>query len=253
MGGTPQPADPNQLAQAQSGQNLQNAYNEGLTSNQQNPFGSLNYSVDSSGKMTANQQYSPTEQTLFNLFAGQFQPAAGQSANSALGSFNQATGNTGVPNLVGQANSQANQLTGLATASVEPNLQWQQENLDNQLRNQGLQPGSDAYNRQMQTLYAGQGQAIAGFESQFQPLAFQEAQTASFTDPLQAIGQLAQWGAPYGLNSIGSPSVQMQAPNYAALQQQGYNQQAQNAGGAAGGLGTIASIFAPIALAPVGA
>lgn len=238
------------LGQQQIGQGIQAGQASGNLSNQTSPLGTISYSTNGN-TMNAAQTYSPMEQALFNAFAGGFQPQAMGAANAGMGSFINSTHGTGMPNLSDTAGGLTGQLVGQQTAAVEPQMAWQQQNLDNQLRNQGLMPGSDAYNRAMQTMYAGQGQAITAFQAQDEPIAYQQAMQ-NYMLPLQTSQTEAQMGAPSALQGtwLGAPTSQVAAPNLGQMLQGitgannlQYNAQANQFGSMTNAIGALGGLF----------
>lgn len=253
MSSPPKPASEGALQGDQNQANQAANQISAQSSNYTTPYGGLNYDVNGNN-ITANSTYSPQEQSLFNFMTGQIQPGALQGAGGALQDFENQTGGTGSPNIVGAGNNLAQQYAAQATQAVEPNMAWMIQNNQNQLANEGLfestntQTPDNAADRSMQNMYAGLGQSIAGFQSQLLPQATQAEETQNFTNPMQAIQSLMQEGAPIGLpTTVGAPNMAPNAMNAVTAQNQAYNQQAQQFGSTVGGvgqgLGMLASMF----------
>ena len=173
----PTPPNPQQVAQAQTQSNLQTATaNAELNRvNTSTPYGSLNYNITGYNKdgtpiYGASVNLSPQQQQLYNL------GTTGQIAegNTALGmlsgvqglqkGFNAST----LPGITSQVTNGANNPQAIQDAEraafntqeqfLQPIQQQDQTKLDDQLRNQGLQPGSEAYNNAEQVLRNSQNQ-----------------------------------------------------------------------------------------------
>jgi hypothetical protein len=244
--------------------------------NQNTPYASLNYTrgVDANGNptWTANQSLAqPLQQSLGNI--------QGQLAQSTASPFDvsQFQGQTsqGFTGMEGW-----DKATGLINQRLQPQIEQSQERLQAQLANQGIAPGTEAYNRAM-TL---QGQKtndlmnqaqLAGSQvqnqMQGQSLAQQQANNAALQQnyvqnlaarnlPLQQLGAFQQATQPGYINPYSQAAVT--GPDYlgatatsnaAAIAQQNANIAKQNAttqglyglGGAAllggGGLGSLGS------------
>lgn len=93
---------------------------------------------------------------------------------------------------------------------MEPTYTQQREQLDNNLRNQGLVPGSEAYDRAMRTQSLNQNQSTAAALNQYQSNAFNQAQT-QYTQPLDTLGKIFGLTSPASLpnNFVGTPKPTM--------------------------------------------
>jgi hypothetical protein len=213
----PTPTPPTQTAATQQAYNTGSGLQSqaGSMVNQYNPYGSLNYSQTGTNAYgqpiySANTSLSPVQQGLYNSLTGT-QQLAGNEAQGTLASGNYG----GANNIVGTTNSLTNQQMGNYLASVQPEMDRQTEQLDTQLRNQGIDPSSPAYVQAMQNLQQTQGQTVAGAAAQFQPQAYQEA-VQSYQLPMQTAEQLAQFGSPTSPTSsfTNTPSLSIQPANY---------------------------------------
>lgn len=190
--------------------------------NQIGPTGALTYYQTGVGPngvptYTAVQQLTPQQQELLNLQQMNMGIAGGAGGNMLANSFNmysqdptQVIGN--------QTSGIEGGLMGEWLTSQAPWMQLSHDQLDTQLRNQGLMPGSQAYNNAMNQLNQSQMMGVAGAASQFQPTAFQEAQNlyglpanlgmalSSFNQPgnvnLPETGQAPGYAAPNVLSAI---------------------------------------------------
>lgn len=198
--------DPNQVAASQNTYNIGAAAGAQASSNynQSNPYGSVNFSQTGTGPngmptYTASQTLSPTEQGIFNNLQG------GQTAASA-GSASLASGYGGAPNIMGDANSATGQMMANQVSFLQPYFKDQTSQLDTQLRNQGILPGTPAYDQQMRAVQQNQNGSVSQFLASAQPQAFNEAVT-NYELPLQTASALQQYAT--------SPAAI--APNAAAV------------------------------------
>lgn len=155
----PTPPDPNATAAAQTGMNRDTALSTQLTNmtNQNTPSGSLNYNqtgnntyVDSTGKtvsipqFTATQSLSPTEQGIFNTGEQTKQNIAqiGADQSAKIGGILGTNVDLG-PNAVDA------DLMKLGSARLDPMFAKSDDALRTRLTNQGIMPGSAAWNAEM--------------------------------------------------------------------------------------------------------
>lgn len=189
--------------------------------NQNTPYGSQTFTQTGTpgtpGSVTSNINLSPQQQAIL----GQQQQASlqsGQQANQQLSQF----GSQG-PFQGGQnAEDIYNKAYGAMTSRLDPQWQMAQQQQDTQLRNQGLTPGSEAYNNAMRVFNQSKNdayqQATLG-AIQTMPQTFGLAQQA-YEMPLN-IAQALQGG-----EQLNNPQFQQfgQAPMLGAAQSQmGYN------------------------------
>jgi len=135
---------------------------------------------------------------------------------------------------------------GYATANLEPRFQRTEEQMINRLRNQGLDPTSEAYKSQMNDLALQQNEArnnlVSGLQNQMFGQGLQQRQ--------QGMAEL-QPGVQFSNNVLNPsyaqvPGVNIINPDMAGLSAQqynakmnGYNAQMQNQSGMLGGLASI--------------
>lgn len=165
---TPAAPDPNATDQAQTASNQATAlYNFGLSNpNANTPLGDISYSVDTSNPSeptsTADISLSPAEQQIFNTNTSNIQQQ-GQTAGTALQNVNNLL-NTPY-NLEGNVSATPSQtdmqgdLQNVENANyqqqeqyLDPEFQQGQSQLQSQLANQGIAPGSNAYTTAMNNL-----------------------------------------------------------------------------------------------------
>lgn len=228
---TPPPAPSAQtMINAQQGANQQTANTQQQANmvDLSNPYGSLNYSstIGPNGNpvYSQTQQYSPIQQLLqgFSQGTGLTQGATGLSlAGNLAPSYAQA------PNFFNGASS----LTGQAENAVLPAYErfWapQRAQLDTQLRNSGIMPGTPAYQQQVDALTQQQNLTGGSWLANFEPQAFQQG-LQSYVAPEQMVSQLFGMGQPTNLPSTfapGAPQVALSAPNAISAYQTQLGQQ----------------------------
>jgi hypothetical protein len=235
---SPPPApDYTGAAQATAAGNLQAAQQAQQANmvNQYTPYGSLTYSETGTSPQgnptySSNVNLSPTGQALLGQ-ANQTQLGLGQLEGGALqnvaNTMSQPFNDSSVQNI-------ENQSYAAQTARLDP--QWAQNTEQNtaQLANQGITPGSEAYNNQMRTFNQAKNDAYSQANLaaiQTAPQTYQLA-SAAYNQPLNELNALLT-GAQVTNPTFGStPQQQTTAgPNYlGAAQSTGtYNQGLYNA------------------------
>lgn len=228
--GPPDAPDPMKSAEAQMGLNRNTALlNASLNRvGQVTPYGSLSYSqtgTDAQGNpsFTATQTLTPDQQAILDALEGN-QQALGGTLSSLVGNTTDLYGNPlslpDIPDFSTGASSVVSQAMDRQLNYLNPYFNQQFENLDAQMRNQGLVPGMPAYDRALRTLQQTQSESVGQFLNQFQPLAFsqqlQQHQAArdkalqEYQSPLNAMQAL------FGLTKPGSPSFVTPSPVTAA-------------------------------------
>lgn len=233
----PKAPDPTATANTQQQYNLQSAQQQNKTNSydQSTPFGSVQYVADPSSpsgyKVVTGT--SATGNTLLN--------AAGSLANNSAGMYsspfdlNAATGQT-----AGLLNSWQQQY-------LQPIFNQQQSNTDAQLRNQGLNPGSEAYNNAQNLLARNQGDVTNQYLTQNEAQAFGQA-LQNYQLPLQTIGSLFQTANPGSFQQ--TPNAQIQPANFAGLTEQNYQNQLQNYQNTWNNIGKLGTAAVGLAAAP---
>lgn len=165
MGGSPaapQPQNPQQTAQAQTTSNVQTAIaNAALgNTNQVTPQGTLTYSQTGGQQVgdnfvpsyTATQTLSPEQQAIYDKTTG-LQSGALDTAGQLLPKVNTAINTpldfSKLAALPTDQTAAKDQAYGALTARSNQDLDRQTEQQKVQLANQGIQPGSEAYNNAM--------------------------------------------------------------------------------------------------------
>jgi hypothetical protein len=185
--------------------------------NQVTPTGSLTYAQTGVGAngvptYTATQTLSPQEQALLSTMQGT-QTTAGTQAGNLLSNANYGAAGTNPSQTIGDATSgNTKALLQQETSYLNPQFTQQTNQLDTQLRSQGIFPGSPAYTQQMQNLQLNQNQAITGFLATAEPQAYQQA-VSSYELPLSMASQELGLAQPAGLGLTGTPQETSQPAN----------------------------------------
>lgn len=179
--------------------------------NQQTPFGSVTY-----GPNGATTQYSPEQQAILDALQRNQQGLGGTASNligDTSGMYSEA------PDFSEAAGTQTNINMQRFSDYMNPTFTRQTEEQDNRLRNQGLTPGTPAYDRASRELQLNQGQVTSQALNQYQQNAFNQAQQ-QYQQPLNTIQQLMGLSQPAGLNqSFVNPYTNDQtAPNLIGAQ-----------------------------------
>lgn len=223
----PTPPDPTQTSNTQQTYNQQaaTAQNQTNSYNQNSAFGSINYVADpnSPSGYTLQTAYSQPEQNLFN----QYTNTQGAFGAAAPGLVNQ-----GASDLTARANldptSVTNQLNNWSSQYLQPIFGQQQSNTDAQLRNQGLNPGSTAYNNAQNLLARNQGDVTNQYLQQNEGQAYNQAlqtfgaQQQQGQNEAQLGGTLFGASAPTAPTQQATPTAQIQPANYQGAAQTAY-------------------------------
>lgn len=222
FGSAPQAPDPmttagdqfkfNQTAAAE--QNRINSYN------QTNPYGSISYVKDpnSPSGYTVNTALSDPEQQLLNTQQGT-QQILGNTAQDLARNTASMYGQAPALNI----SDTMNKLQGWQQDYVNPIFQQQRSNLEARLQNQGLTPGSQAYNNAMNLQARNEGDINNQFFQTAEPLAFNQAVT-QYQLPLQTMAGMFGASSPQQGTFQQTPTATVQPPNYAGLAEQNYEQ-----------------------------
>lgn len=255
----PQAPDPATTAAAQTQSNQQTAlYNFGLNNpNVTSPLGSSTFTsngTDANGTPIYNQNISlsPQEQALFdqnNANTLQQGQTAGTALNNVSGLFNTPYDLQGnIPQTMSGGDQQKdlqnaeNSLYSQQTQYLDPQFQQGQQQLDSQLANQGLVPGSQAYQtaednfgRQKQQAYqSAMNQATSGgaaYQAQLSQTGLanqaQQAQlyTQQYQEPLNLYNSLQSGTAPTMPQFSAANTSQAAPTNVLGAYQNAYNGQ----------------------------
>ncbi len=249
--GAPTPPDPSQgIASGTQVANAQQGFNTtagtssqaGSMVNQTNPFGSLSYSQTGTGPngtpiYTANTSLNAGQQDLFNQYQGT-KGVAGQQGGNLISNANY--GSQSPTDAIGNMSSGLEgQMMASYQAGNDPMQLTARQQMDTQLKNQGLSPGEPGYDNAMRGLTTSQTLANDTANANYAPQAFQQA-SQLFQMPLSMGLTESQFGAPQQPNQdfVNAPGLNIQPANLTgavanqnqALQQQYQNQMAQYSG-----------------------
>lgn len=244
----PKPPDPTQTANAQQqfnvnaakSQNALNSYNQGST------YGTINYVGDPSSPSGYRlvSSLSPEQQQLYNTQTGT-QGIAGQTAQDLL------RNTSGMYSQAFNGNNQAvtDKLNQWSGQYLQPIFNQQSSNLEAELRNQGLTPGSEAYNNAKNLLARNQGDVTTSYLTKNQQQGFDQA-LKEYQTPLSTLAGLYGMSAPTGPTQMGTPNAQIQPANYQGAVQSNYEQQMQNYNNTWNGVGKLLGSGVSLAMAP---
>lgn len=138
-----------------------------------------------------------------------------------------------MPNIFNGADSLTNQRMGQMGEQMFPLFRMQQEQLDNQLRNQGIMPTSQnenpadpqsAYTRAMRDMRNNQAQQYSAYLSQVQPQSYTQA-VGNYQLPLNMVQQLNALATPNPINPQQTPTYNVQPVQAGNIYNQNYQQQ----------------------------
>jgi len=182
--------------------------------NQNNPYGSLQYTQTGVGPngtpiYTANTNLNPVQQSLFDQLMGTKGTAGGQ-AGSLLSGANY--GATTPDKAIGDMTSgREGQMMASYQAGNQPMQQTARQQLDTQLKNQGLNTGEPGYDNAMRSLDTSQTLANNTANANFANQAFGQA-SSLYGMPLQMAESLGSFGAPQTPNQdfVNAPGLNIQ-------------------------------------------
>jgi hypothetical protein len=204
MGSSPSPPpqmDYGRITAQQTAAN-EDAYQQQLTSGahtgQDTPFGTLQYvqtGVDDKGnpQYTAVSKLSPQEQALLTQLQGT-QQAAGQMGQGLLKSVDYSK----APDFASMSSGLTKDMIDKQLAYLQPDMDRQIAQLDTKMRNQGLTPGTEAYDNEIRNLRNQQEMQKANIAAQGFTTAFNAARQQYMT-PMEIASQLTQMGSPANL------------------------------------------------------
>lgn len=179
--------------------------------NQVTPTGSLTYAQTGVGPngiptYTATQTLSPQEQALLTTMQGTQQTAGTQAGNLLTNANYGAPGSNPATTIGNSTSGETQALLAQETSYLNPQFTQQTNQLDTQLRSQGIFPGSPAYTQQMQNLQLNQNQAVTGFLATAEPAAYQQA-TQSYELPLTMAESEMGVAQPSGIGTTSTPQA----------------------------------------------
>lgn len=235
------PTDPNQVITASSKANLTaGQQSQGMsTIGQDNPYGSLKYTttidpITGLPKYQANMQYTPEQQAIFDQLQGQQTGAGSTALQNILNNFGQYTQDP-EGKLLSNTSGLTKDYMDAQNPAWERFMAPERDQLRTQLINQGLTEGSPAYQQQMDKLTQQQLLTKNSALANFQPQAFQEANTTLNT-PMDWEKQLMGMSQPGNINQslVNTPSGSVNPADVTgayntAQQAQEFNAQQNNA------------------------
>lgn len=268
----PTPPDPTQTANTQQTFNTQagQTQNQINSYNQSNPYSSLSYTADASSPSgySINTSLTPAQQSLLNTQTGN-QQIAGQNAGNLLNTAGTLANNTAgmygsAPNIQAlDPTAITSQLNSWQQKYQQPIFDQQSSNLEAQLRNQGLTPGSVAYDNAKNLLARNQGDVTNQFMTNNIGTGLQAQQqkfgqdVTNYQLPIQTEGQLLQnaggqagYAQPNGGAFQQAPTAQIQPANYQGAVQSNYTNQLQNYQNTWNNVGKLGTAAVGLAAAP---
>jgi hypothetical protein len=246
----PTPPDPSQVSQAQQGYNTEAAktQNQVNSYNQQNPYGSMSYVADpnSPSGYTLTTQLSAPQQSLLNTQQGT-QQIAGQTGQNLLN--NTASMYSQAPDISQGTQGIASYLNKMQQSYLQPIFNQQQSNTDAQLRQQGLTPGSEAYNNAQNLLARNQGDVTNQYLTNNEGQAFNQA-LQQYQLPLQTAQSLYGMAQPSSPNFQQTPNAQIQPANYQGAAQNAYQGELSNYQNTWNNLAKLGTAGVSLAMAP---
>jgi len=248
MGGSPSPPPaPDPVVQqkianegAQEAAKIQGEYNlkalrqsqAASLINQSTPIGSLKYTqrgtdADGNPLWALDAKLSKEQQALYDTTVGSKQLAgsAGQKLFASSAPL-YSDARTMMNNLYTGADSLTAMRVNQALGFQRPFQEQDTANLDNRLRNQGIMPGTKAYDMQMSKLYRDQQGNNQNFIANVMPQSMAEADTI-YSKPLATAQQLAAMGQSDVIQQMQTPQFQAKPADFTTAY--GSNLQAQNA------------------------
>jgi hypothetical protein len=215
-------------AQTQSNIDTLRATQAAQNVSQDTPFGSLNYGITGQDQYgnnlwKATSALSPDQQQILDQLEGSqigLGDAGGNLVADSSAMYSEA------PDFSEAAGTQTRANMDRFAEYMNPTFTQQTEQLDNQLRNQGLVPGSPAYDRAMRTMQRTQGETTSSALNSYQQNAFNQAKT-QYDQPLDTLAKIFGLTQPAALaNSlVKTPSPTMGATDVAGITANNYNAQ----------------------------
>lgn len=223
------PESPDPIATSQT----QQAFNTGAGTSQQElnmvdqstPIGSLSYTQsgtnpDGTPKFAANTQLAAPFQSILDNY-GKTASTLGSTASTLAG--NTAGMYSSAPDLSNKA--VVDQMMKWGQDYYQPRFDQQESNLAANLRNQGIAPGSEAWNNANNLQSRNENDAFTSLFMQAQPTAYNEA-VQTYQLPMQTIQSLMGGSSPTtNIGAAATPTAQVQPANYQGTAEQNYTNQ----------------------------
>lgn len=238
--GAPDPPDAGNVSNQQFAYNEQaaKAQNRANSYDQSTPYGSLTYVADSNSPSgyRLETSLSPEQQQLLNTRQGTQQTIGTTASDLAKNSASMYSSPFDLNSASGET---AKLLNSWNKQYLDPLFQMQDSNLEAKLQNQGLTPGSEAYNNAKNLQARNQGDVTTNYLTKNQGQAFDQA-VKSYQLPLQTIAGMLGGSAPQSPAFAATPSATIQPPNYSQAAQNQYQGEYQNYQNMIQGAGQIA-------------
>lgn len=238
----PKAPDPMQTAQAQMGLNRETAITQQELNmvNQSGPWGSVSYnqtgtSASGTPQYSQTTSLSPSQQRIFN----QSQAAQGNLADLAKTQSAQLQQTMKNPFSFNNQDAE-NWAYDLGASRLDPRMAQQQEALQTRLANQGVAPGSRAWEASMSQQGQNENDAYNQLMLQGRGQAFNEALT-TYNNPMNTMTALlsnSQVQAP-GQTMGATPQTSLAGADYTGMVNSNYQQRVQQHQGMMGGLGGL--------------
>jgi hypothetical protein len=242
FGDKPKAPDPSATAGTQQQYNIGAAKSQNQINsyNQSNPFGSMTYVADPSSPSgyRLDTSLNPQSQSILDTQRGTAADLAKNSAGMYSKPFDAQAAASPIAGMLNKWKSQY----------LQPIFDQQSSNVEAQLRNQGLAPGSEAYNNAKNLLARNQGDVTNDYLTKNQGQAFNQAVT-EYGIPLQTMQGLMSTmpGNPQFGNT---PTASIQPANYQGAVQSNYEQEMKNYENNVNGVGKLLTSGIGLAAAP---
>ncbi len=233
----PKAPDPVKTAQAQSKMNEETATTQQQLNmtNQITPEGTLQYNQvgsweDGTPRFEAVQTYSPENQALFdryNAIAKNLGDIGGTLSSNVKGAYSQ-------PFKLGNEETEG-RLMELGSKRLDPMFAAREDELRTRLENQGVQPGTPAWDAEMGAFSPGRNDAYNSLLLNGRQLADQEL-TGERNQTLNEMNAMLSGSQVSNPNYQSTPQTAVSGVDYAGMVQNNYNQQASAHSAMMGGL-----------------
>lgn len=248
MKDTPTPPDPAATAAAQTASNKQTAIAQAELNNYNKigPDGSLTYkqtgtNADGTPQFTQTTSLSQPNQDIYNTDQTTKQNIAniGATQSAKIGDL------LGTPFSVD--NAIADKITSLGSQRLDPQFARSEDALRTQLANQGIQPGSEAWNAEMTQFQQGKNDAYNQLYLQGDQQAEQES-LANRNQPINEISALLSGSQVATPTFAANPQTSVAGTDVAGITQNAYATQAGQSNAQMGGLFGLAGTIGSAAL-----
>lgn len=218
MGGddAPEPTNPVDVIKAQQSASTK-ALQESQAAtqvNQSNTTGRrtwqlLGYDQNGNPRYGMSEELNPQEQALYNMFANS-RGSSGMTGNALFDSIVNSGNYNDLFDPTNDVTSGVNTRMGQMQSYMDPFMTKLRQDRDNEMRNQGLVPGMEAYDEEMNRIQDQQQQSMQSLLAQFQPEAFKQAYQQHEAPIMEAM-RLSQFGQDRPLNFSNTPQYAQNA------------------------------------------